>query len=178
MNNDRQNKILEIIRNEMSSEEIKQNDLNLKTGASSWLKTLPIKEEGYVLNKQSFWDLLYIRYGWRLKRIPSQCACGSTFNLQHTLQCPKGGLVTLRHNHVRNTTANLLSEVCIDVHVEPQLQLLSGEKCSEKTSNKLDQDRVYIRARGFWLTGQIAFFDVRVFNPTAKRYVNQELHKS
>ena len=46
MKNDRQKKIFEIIRNEMSSEERKKNDLNLETGASSWLKTLPIKEEG------------------------------------------------------------------------------------------------------------------------------------
>ena len=45
----------------------KQNDVNLKTGASSWLTTLPIKEKGYTLNKQGFWDLLSIRYDWRLK---------------------------------------------------------------------------------------------------------------
>ena len=35
MNNDRQKKILEIRRNEMSSEERKQNDLNFETAASS-----------------------------------------------------------------------------------------------------------------------------------------------
>ena len=28
------------------------------------------------------------------------------------------------------------------------------------------------------LTGEVAFFDVRVFKPTAKRYVNQERRKS
>ena len=33
MKNDRQKKILESIRNEMSSEERKQNNLNLETGA-------------------------------------------------------------------------------------------------------------------------------------------------
>ena len=35
LNNDRQKKTVEIIRNEMSSEEKKQNDLNLKAGVSS-----------------------------------------------------------------------------------------------------------------------------------------------
>ena len=55
MNNDRQKKVLEIIRNEMSSEERKENDLNLETAEPSWLTTLPIKEAGYILNKQSFW---------------------------------------------------------------------------------------------------------------------------
>ena len=48
----------------MISEGRKQNDLNLKTGASSWLTMLPVKEEGYISssitrsNKQSFWDWL------------------------------------------------------------------------------------------------------------------------
>ena len=76
--------------------------------------------------------------------------------------------MTLRQNHIRNTTANLLTEVWKDFRVEPQLQPLSDEKFSKKTSNKLGQARVDISARGFWLTGQVAFFDVRVFNPTTK----------
>ena len=86
--------------------------------------------------------------------------------------------MTLRHNHIRNTTANLLTEVCKDVCVKPQLQPLSGETFSEKTENKSNQARADISARGFWLTDQVASFDVRVFNPTTKRYVNQELRKS
>ena len=36
----------------MSSKERKQNDLNLETGASSWLTTLPIKEEGHILSNR------------------------------------------------------------------------------------------------------------------------------
>ena len=47
MKNDRQKKIPEVI-NEMISEERNQNDLRLETGTSSWLTTLPIKEEGYI----------------------------------------------------------------------------------------------------------------------------------
>ena len=57
----------------------------------------------------------------------------------------------------------------MSVRVEPQLQALSGKSFSEKSANKLDRAR---------LTGQVAFFDVRVFNATAKRYVNQKLCKS
>ena len=59
MNNDRQKKILEIIRNEMNSEERKQNDLSEETGASTWLTTLPVKEEGYILNKQFLGSAIY-----------------------------------------------------------------------------------------------------------------------
>ena len=72
----------------------------------------------------------------------------------------------------------MLTEVCKDICVEPQLQPLSGEMFNEKIRNKSDQARVDVSARGFWLKGQVAFFDVRVFDTTAKRYVNQELRKS
>ena len=42
----------------MSSEERKQIDLNLETGAFSWLTTLPVKKEGHILNKQSLSDMI------------------------------------------------------------------------------------------------------------------------
>ena len=35
--------------------------LNQENGASTWLTTLPLKDEGYILNKQQFWDLVRIR---------------------------------------------------------------------------------------------------------------------
>ena len=37
-------------------------DLASEKGASSWLTSLPIKEFGYVLNKQEFNDALTLRY--------------------------------------------------------------------------------------------------------------------
>ena len=120
-----------------------------------------------------------IRYGWRFKRIPRHCACGNTFNLQHAIQCPKGEFVSLHHNHIRNAATKLLTEVFKDVCVEPQLQPLSGETLSEKTAIKSEQARVDVSARGFWLTCQVAFSDVRVFNPTtniiqSKRKIEKE----
>ena len=54
----------------------------------------------------------------------------------------------------------------------------SGEMFFKKTANKLDQARVDTSAHCFWLTGQVDFFHVRVFNPTVKQRVNRELHKS
>ena len=47
-----------------------------------------------------------------------------------------------------------------------------------KTSSNSDQDRIDNKARGFSLTSQVALFNVRVFNPTAIRYVKQQLQKS
>ena len=45
-----------------------------KKGASTWLSTLPLKEEGYSLSKQEFWDLVKIRYGWPLLRLSNMCS--------------------------------------------------------------------------------------------------------
>ena len=49
--------------------------LNQK-GISNWLKNLSIKELGYELMKQEFWDAIKIRYNWPLDRISTQCVCG------------------------------------------------------------------------------------------------------
>ena len=54
-------------------------------------------------------------------RTPSHCACGTNFSVDHALSCPKGGFPSIRHNEVRDITAELLSEVCHDVEVEPHL---------------------------------------------------------
>ena len=35
-----------------------------------------------------------------------------------------------------------------------------------------------VAARGFWVKGQMAFFDITVFNPTAKTYLVQNLNNA
>ena len=100
--------------------------------------------------------------------LPTTCVCGKPFTVDHALNFPTGGFPTIRHNEIRDVTANLMSEVCHDVSVEPLLQPLSGEHLSYATANREDAARLDVKARGFWgLTQQRAFFDVRVFNPTA-----------
>ena len=65
-----QNKLLQDIRLNLHEEKRRLNDTNQELGASTWLTSLPTKDEGYVFNKQEFWDLLHIRYGWNLTRLP------------------------------------------------------------------------------------------------------------
>ena len=57
-----------------------------------------------------------------------------------------------------------------DVCVEPNLCNLSGKTLIPKTANKSLKGRLDIGARGVWTTGQRPLFDVRVFNPFARRY--------
>jgi len=130
------------------------------------------------MDKQSFWDLINIRYGHQLTRLPNECVCGSKFDLDHSLSCKKGGFVTLRHNSIRDLTAKMLSEACKDVRVEPHLNLMTSETMGEVTANTSDEARLDIEARGFWVSDQKAFFDIMVFNPVARRYRNSKISKA
>ena len=85
--------------------------------------------------------------------------------------------MSLRHNQVENLTASLLDQVFHDVFVEPQLLQLTAENLNEKMAIRSDEARADIAARSFWVTEQVAFFDVRVFNPITKRYVHMDTSK-
>ena len=89
------NEELQKLRYTLSDKQKRLNELNREQGASSWLTTIPLSEEGYDLTKQLFWDLIRIRYGWTLTRLPSNCECGNKFDVQHALSCKKGGLCFL-----------------------------------------------------------------------------------
>ena len=129
-------------------------------GTSSWLSVVPIKELGFALHKRAFRDAIALRYGWLLHLVPSLCRCGEPFEVDHVLSCRHGGFHTLRHKEIRDLLAGLFREVCHDVSVDPCLQPLTGEQFPAST-NKSDEARLDIRARGFWGTDrgqQDAFF--------------------
>ena len=69
--------------------------------------------------------MIKIRYGWHLHRLPKNCEHGQNFNVEQVLSCKKGGFITIRHNKVRGTLANLLKMIFNDVKIEPPLLPLS-----------------------------------------------------
>ena len=172
---DFQTNLLEQIRCSMNKEELRANDLAQLKGGSSWLTALPLKEEGYYLSKREFFDAIKLRYRWNLSRLPLNCECGKMFDTVHAMDCKKGGFVSKRHDKVRNTLAKMMDTVAYDVRIEPQLQPLSGEILNLGSANREDEARLDISARGFWNQNEMAFFDVRVFNPFAKSYMNSSL---
>ena len=93
------------------------------------------------------------------------------------MKCKKGGLIIQRHNELRDLTADLLAEVCRDVAIEPPLEPLTGELLRYKTAKTADDAHPDVSARGFWLRGQRAFFDIKVFSPSAPSYFNQPLQQ-
>ena len=93
----------------------------MEKGTSSWLSALLIKAIGYALNKQEFTDAICMRYGWKVKGIPTYCPCGETNSVNHSLICKLGGYTSMRHNSVRDSEAQIMREVCRDVQTEPTL---------------------------------------------------------
>ena len=120
---------LQSIREDITDDPIRKRILeaSLVAGSSIWLTTLPIKEHGFYLEKQAFWDSLYLRYNLPLRNLPAHCVCGKAFTLEHALSCAKGGFISLRHNELQDFTAKLLDECHSNVKIEPALRPLSGE---------------------------------------------------
>ena len=165
------------IRENMSREQLRANDILQQPGCNNWLNIIPIEEFNYTLNKQQFLDAVRLRYQLSIPNLPTRCPCGERFDTQHAMSCKKGGFVTLRHNQLRDITGFLLQEVCHDVSIEPLLQPVTDENAMPSATNTNDGARLDVSARNFWIMGQKAFFDVRVFDPNASRYQSKNLEQ-
>ena len=78
-------------------------------GASSWLNAIAIEEHGLALNKREFRDSLCLHYNLPLPNLPSYCACGEMFTVNHALSCKKGGFVAQRHDTIRDLLTSHIS---------------------------------------------------------------------
>ena len=118
-----------------------------------------------LLHKGAFCDAPCLRYRWHPQHLPSHCVCDVKFTVEHSLNCHRG-LPIVRHNEVRDITADLMSEVCHGVGKEPELQPVTEETFAHRTVNREDGARADVVTESFseqnW---QRAFFDIRVFNP-------------
>ncbi|KAF3980765.1 MAG: hypothetical protein HFP76_00405 [Methylococcales symbiont of Iophon sp. n. MRB-2018] len=159
---------VEELKGSLSATSRRAMELASEKGASNWLTSLPIEEFGFCLHKGAFMDALALRYGWSPSNIPLHCECGAIFTVEHVLSCKRGGFPIIRHNEIRDLTATLLTEVCHDVLIEPDLQPLTGEVLARATAVKTDGARLDIAVNGLW-GGRFerTYMDVRVFNPHA-----------
>ena len=69
----------------------------------------------------------------------------------------------MTHNELRDFFANLLSDVCHDVEIEPHLQLLQGETFALKSTTTADDARLDIKANELceWRFNK-TYFDVNI----------------
>ena len=94
---------------------------------------LPLQDLGFNLNKREFRDAIKLRYDWPVEEIPSTCACGEAFTVDHSMIWKTiGGCITQHYNELRDVEAEFLSVVCSDVEIEPVLQDISGEHFEQR----------------------------------------------
>ena len=162
----------ESVEKELSNNTLRAVKQSQATGASNWLNVIPLEDQGFTLTKNEFRDALALRYNRPFKGLPSKYPCGNNFDINHALNCKRGGFVIMRHNNIRDFEANLLHKVYNDVETEPSLQPLNGEHINGLTG---DESRPDIRARGVWRNGQNAYFDIRITNPNSNSQVQQPI---
>ena len=73
-------------------------DVATKKGSSALLTVLPFQDLGFNLNKREFRDAVKLRYDWPVEDIPSTCACGEAFTVDHSMICKLGGLLNATTN--------------------------------------------------------------------------------
>jgi len=142
--------------------------------ASSWLPALPIKAIGYALNKHKFTDAVCMRYGWKLKGIPTHCACGKINSVDHSLIYKLGDYTSMRHDSVRDSEAQIIREVCRDVQTELML-LPINENNYERKVNTADNASLDIYVRGLWNSCEKTYFDIRITHSTSQSYSGKSL---
>ena len=139
-------------------------------GASSWLTVLLLDEHGFSLHKGDFCDAVCLCYGWPLSHLPTRNVYVAPHLLSITyLLVP---MVAIRPSatmtEIRDISAQLMSEVCPNVAIEPTLQPVTNEHFSHQSANTETGAHLDVRAQGFWgIHHQQAYFDIRVFNPLA-----------
>ena len=87
-----------------------------KTGAR--LTVQPSTVNGTELGAQEWRDAAFLRYGLEPPDLPTHCdGCNAKFSICHALNCKRGGLITARHNELRDGVADLASKAFTPTHV-------------------------------------------------------------
>ena len=100
--------------------------------------------------------------------------------MTHALECKKGGLVTARHDEVRDELRDLLahvfspSRIRYEHIINPAPMRANGTKTHVPSAppsyNFLNADRDDLLIRGFWEGSTDSIIDVRVTNLDSKSY--------
>ena len=99
--------------------------------------------------------------------------CGDKFIVGYAPSFKKGGFVAQRRDDVRDLLKAFINKVCNNVEIEPRLQPLDKERLHLRSAVTSSEERLDIKAGGFWSRGVTAFFDVRVTHVTSKCYQNK-----
>ena len=132
---------------------------------SFWLNVLPVVKDNFDLSCNEFRDALCLRYAKPLLNLPQSCdGCSNICTTSHALDCKKGGLVTIRHNEIRDVLHDMSSLAWSQVIKEPVVNE------AQNGSDGLIGD---ISVRGVWQSQSTTIFDVRVVDSDAPSYTGK-----
>ena len=131
---------------------------------SNWLNVVPMSRFGFVLSEREFRDAIALRYRRPIVDLPPRCdGCDSPSDVNHALNCRKGGLVIRRHNEIRDALGDLMAMGFNNVVKEPIVR--EGSLDGEVPGLVAD-----LAVRGLWQSQTNALFDVRVVDTDAESY--------
>jgi hypothetical protein len=139
-------------------------DRSKYTGA--WLTVSPPVHHGTETSKLEFIDSALLRVGKVPNGLPDTCdGCGATFTPEHAMQCKKGGLVTLRHNDLRDTYHHLAHKPSADIDeplVHPCHDSARNVLPNTPDGGPLPKTCGDLGIHGFWKLGKMTIADIQV----------------
>jgi len=146
---------------------------------------MPSHVGGTILSSAELRDTLMLRYARVPSNLPTSCdGCGESkkFDVNHALDYKKGGLVTARHDGIRDELRDLLahvfspSRIRCETMINPALMRTNGTKThvpsASSSSDFLNADRSDLLIRGFWEGSTDTIIDVLVTNLDSKSHKN------
>ncbi len=76
---------------------------------------------------------------------------------------------------VRDTIAEILTEICREVMTEPELIPIDSDFNINPAENSAEKARLDVSSIGLWSPLQRNFMDIRVFHPNAPSYLNKSV---
>ena len=139
------------------------------------------------LGAQEWRDALFLWYALDPPDLSKYCdGCNAKFIICHTLDCKRGGLVTARHNELRDEVSDLAGKAFTLSHVRADPLIFAGcavKRLKAKTagaSGSTDQDgapppeateqKGDILIRDLWQNRTDSIHDMRVVNTDAKSH--------
>ena len=128
-----------------------------------------------------------LRYGMVPHNLCSHCdRCVQAFNVEHALNCKKGGLVGIRHDDVRDEAGAVAAEALSKgrVSYEPFINYSKDSSASAPlaapahgTADEKAEARGDVLVHGLWKTGTACVLDVAIVNTDSKLYEGRTSEK-
>jgi hypothetical protein len=134
---------------------------------SCLLTYTPLAANNTTLDHHTFRDYFAIRYGTQPVNAQSRCdGCSDrpAFDLDHALNCKKGGMVTWRHNEVRDVFGDFAHQAWNNAEKEPII---------EETREGRIALRADLLVYGVWARQLAALFDIRVTHTDSASYLTK-----